>query len=160
MTRPTKRSIEITKLKQTRELARCAVSHWRDHAPGMEGDEIQQQAIIRYVDEKNLASVVERYPRAIKKRGKENIWDMPTLELILHWEDPVTMLVMLASVDPGSWFSQLAEVEENGCSRAQEDAIRAAKQMIHLMGPVDTSGDGPTIRGNRLFQENRLLLLK
>ena len=82
-------SQEREQARKARAKARQAVSCW---AAGGFGPRTRiPQESIRQVMGKDLGVVVKRYPKAILKDGKKNLWDMPVLADSLRFDDPVTM---------------------------------------------------------------------
>ena len=127
---------------------------------------IHQSKFIPFLG-KNLSGVTKRYPRAIEKDGKDNLWDMKVLAGILRVDDPVTMVSLLASFHPGVWLDWIKRVEKEGCSPAEEAAIRNAHReltgRISATAILDETGGqeiDPSVYSWRRYRENEAILKK
>jgi len=138
-----------------REKARKAVSFWTRGKFGTQSA-VPQESLRRAIGT-GLGDVARRYPMAIRKDGRKNVWDMGLLEKSLRFDDPVTMLSSLGPADSGSWRAMLEQVEAEGCTTDQEATIRKAllRMMLPVHGTADPAGD-PWAAGWALYRENML----
>jgi hypothetical protein len=106
---------------------------------------------------KDLGVVVKRYPMAILKDGKKNLWDMPLLADSLRFDDPETMLGSLTPVNPGAWLDLCRKEGTEGCSEIEENVIRAAllRMMVPTCGTFELATD-PWAARWALYRENLL----
>ena len=146
---------ERERVRKAREQARRAVSYWNEGWFGAQSSILQ--AKIRRVIGRDLGEVVKRYPLAIRKDGRKNLWDMTVLEDSLRFDDPATMLGHLANADPSAWLDLLQKEGAEGCSTAEEKAIRIAllRMRVPLCGFSDPASDHWTV-GWMLYRDNLL----
>lgn len=133
--RPSKERDRREELWKARNAARIAVEAWV--AMGAKGEIMSQQAVeyMSKLSPTDLALVVEYFPLAVERK-KSNTWDFAILSSILRWDDPVVMLRPLVVSNPAGWWSVLGQVEENPCSKSQEEIIRQAGLSLWQAGPV------------------------
>jgi hypothetical protein len=134
-----KKDLEREKVRQAREKARRAVAYWTHGRFGTQT--AVPQGRIRRAMGMDLNDVVQRYPMAIRKERKTNVWDMQALERSLRFDDPVTMIGNLAPADSGTWRSLLESMEREDCTTDQETAIRVA--LLRMKLPLYGAGDPP-----------------
>jgi len=146
---------ERERVRKAREKARRAVSYWNEGCFGAQTGILQER--IGQVIGKDLGDVVKRYPLAIRRDGKKNLWDMTVLEGSLRFDDPATMLGDLTATNPEAWLDLLRKEGEEGCSTAEENDVRTA--LMRMMVPIGSSS-GPTTDpwavGWALYRENLL----
>jgi hypothetical protein len=146
---------ERDQARKARAKARRVVSYWAD---GWFGPQTRiRQESIRQVLGRDLGDVVERYPMAIRKEGKRQLWDLPVLADSLGFDDPAIMLDSLAPTDPGAWLDLFQKEEREGCSAAEENAIRTAlmRMMVPTCGSFELAADPWAVRW-ALYRENLL----
>lgn len=146
---------ERDRVRKAREKARRAVSYWNEGGFGAQSSILQTR--IGRVLGRDLGDVVKRYPLAIRKDGRKNLWDMTVLEDSLRFDDPVTMLGNLASADPAAWLELFQKVGAEGCSTAEEPVMRTAllRMKIPFYRLSDPASD-PWAVGWALYRDNLL----
>jgi hypothetical protein len=155
MTRRTASIQERQRVRNTREKARRAVSYWSEGWFGAQTAVLQER--IGRVIGKDLDDVVQRYPLAVRRAGRKQLWDMTVLEGSLRFDDPATMLGNLAASNPEAWLALLQKEGEEGCSTAEENDMRTA--LMRMMVPIGSCADpaaDPWAAGWALYRENLL----
>lgn len=154
MTRPKRVDQEREDVRIAREKARRAVSYWESGRCGS-GKDVHQEMFFSLLG-RDLGDVVKRYPQAIQTDGKRNLWDMEILSSILLFDDPVTMLVNMPDDSPSTKSAMIRELEREGCSRAQEEALRNSFLAMLNQRPYTDSDSDPWVIAFRLFKENSI----
>jgi hypothetical protein len=145
---------ERERVRHAREKARRAVCYWYVGGFGAQ-TAIFQERIGRVIG-KDLGDVVKRYPLAIRRDGKKNLWDMTVLEDSLRFDDPASMLDNLTRIDPAAWLDLFEKEDKERCSTAEENDVRTT--LVRMMIPIGGSSDSadPWAVGWALYRENLL----